>query len=70
MHLDSLVNPAPKPQKPHKKKTDPERQFETVVQHITRIRLDAGRKTCRFFVFVERNLGFELLPSPPGVSHG
>jgi hypothetical protein len=41
-----------------------------VVQHITRIRLDAGRKTCRFFVFVERNLGFELLPSPPGVSHG
>ena len=30
-----------------------------VAQHIARIRRDAGRKTCRFFVFVERNLGFE-----------
>jgi hypothetical protein len=30
-----------------------------VVQHITRIRMDAGRKTCRVFIFVERNLGFE-----------
>ena len=30
-----------------------------VVQHITRIRQDTGRKTCRFFIFVERNLGFE-----------
>ena len=32
-----------------------------MVQHIRRIRLDTGRKTCRFFVFVERNLGFEPL---------
>jgi hypothetical protein len=30
-----------------------------VVQHIARIRKDAGRKTSRFFIFVERNLGFE-----------
>ena len=30
-----------------------------VVQHITRIRQDTGRKTCRFFIYVERNLGFE-----------
>jgi hypothetical protein len=30
-----------------------------VVQHITRIRSDVGRKTSRFFIFVERNLGFE-----------
>ena len=38
---------------------DPAKQFELVVQHITRIRSDMGRKTSRFFVFVERNLGFE-----------
>lgn len=38
---------------------DPEKQFELVVQHITRIRSDVGRKTSRFFIFVERNLGFE-----------
>ena len=30
-----------------------------MVQHITRIRSDVGRKTSRFFIFVERNLGFE-----------
>jgi hypothetical protein len=30
-----------------------------VVQHISRIRTDVGRKACRFFIFVERNLGFE-----------
>lgn len=53
---------------------DPEKQFETVVQHITRIRKDTGRKTTRFFIFVERNLGFEAehhkraLEHIPGVS--
>jgi hypothetical protein len=53
---------------------DPEKQFELVVQHITRIRQDVGRKTSRFFVFVERNLGFEAehhkraLQHIPGVS--
>ena len=39
--------------------TDPERQFELVVQHIRRVRADVGRKAARFFIFVERNLGFE-----------
>jgi hypothetical protein len=45
-----------------------------VAQHITRIRADTGRKTCRFFVFVERNLGFEAehhkraLEGIPGVT--
>jgi hypothetical protein len=79
---------------PARKKTDPEKQFEAVVQHIARIRRDAGRKTSRqggqstlfpathaltptthrFFLFVERNLGFEAehhkraLEHIPGVS--
>jgi len=53
---------------------DPGRQFEVVAQHITRIRADIGRKICRFFIFVERNLGFEAehhkraLEGIPGVS--
>jgi hypothetical protein len=53
---------------------DPEKQFDLVVQHITRIRMDTGRKASRFFVFVERNLGFEAehhkraLDHLPGVS--
>jgi len=38
---------------------DPERQFDLVVRHIKRIRTDVGRKASRFFIFVERNLGFE-----------
>ena len=38
---------------------DPAKQFDLVVRHITRIRMDIGRKTSRMFVFVERNLGFE-----------
>ena len=45
-----------------------------VVQHISRIRSDVGRKTSCFFVFVEHNLGFEAehhkraLEHIPGVS--
>ncbi len=38
---------------------DPAKQFDLVQRHITRIRMDVGRKACRIFVFVERNLGFE-----------
>ena len=45
-----------------------------VREHIRRIRADVGRKASRFFVFVERNLGFEAehhkraLDSLPGVT--
>ena len=45
-----------------------------VAKHIARIRTGAGRKTCRVFLFVERNLGFEAehhkraLEHIPGVS--
>ena len=38
---------------------DPAKQFDLVTRHISRIRMDTGRKGCRVFVFVERNLGFE-----------
>lgn len=38
---------------------DPSKQFDLVTRHIARIRLDTGRKACRVFIFVERNLGFE-----------
>ena len=38
---------------------DPDKQFDLVGKHITRIRQDQGRKTSRVFVYVERNLGFE-----------
>lgn len=53
---------------------DPAKQFDLVAKHIARIRVDVGRKTCRVFVFVERNLGFEAehhkraLDHIPGVS--
>jgi hypothetical protein len=53
---------------------DPAKQFDLVARHIARIRTDTGRKTCRVFVFVERNLGFEsehhkrALDQIPGVS--
>jgi hypothetical protein len=40
-------------------RADPAKQFDLVIRHISRIRLDIGRKGCRVFVFVERNLGFE-----------
>ncbi len=45
-----------------------------MAQHINRVRSDIGRKTSRFFIFVERNLGFEAehhkraLEVIPGVS--
>jgi len=54
--------------------TDPAKQFELVAEHIARIRRDIGRKTCRVFIFVERNLGYEAehhkraLGDIPGVS--
>ena len=38
---------------------DPAKQFDLVSKHIARIRQDTGRKACRVFIFVERNLGFE-----------
>jgi len=38
---------------------DPSRQFDLVTSHIALIRNSIGRKACRVFVFVERNLGFE-----------
>ena len=38
---------------------DPEKQFDMVHKHIQRIRTDIGRKASRFFIYVERNLGFE-----------
>jgi hypothetical protein len=53
---------------------DPAKQFDLVTRHISRIRMDTGRKGCRVFVFVERNLGFEAehhkraLDHLPGVS--
>ena len=40
-------------------RADPAKQFDLVAKHITRIRLDTGRKAARIFIFVERNLGFE-----------
>jgi hypothetical protein len=40
-------------------RADPGKQFDLVAKHIARIRLDTGRKSSRFFVYVERNLGFE-----------
>lgn len=45
-----------------------------MTEHIARIRRDTGRKACRVFIFVERNLGYEAehhkraLGDIPGVS--
>jgi hypothetical protein len=38
---------------------DPSKQFLLVAQHIERIRECLGYKGSRFWIFVERNLGFE-----------
>jgi hypothetical protein len=40
-----------------------------VTRHIARIRMDIGRKGCKVFVFVERNLGFEAEHHKRALSH-
>ena len=53
---------------------EPAKQFQLVQEHIEAIRRELGRKGCRVFVYVERNLGFEAehhrraLGHLPGVS--
>ena len=54
---------------------EPAKQFQLVQEHIEAIRRELGRKGCRVFVYVERNLGFEageslFISTKPLIAHG